>query len=458
MDAGRAKRMERVFKRVLPGIKPGKGEARANISNINRITSLLKGIVADGVEIRVVGSLAKNTNLSGTADIDIFLLFDRTLSKDAIAAKGLIYGKALARREKARLEVRYAEHPYARIYFDSLGIKLDLVPAYRLRNISERGTAVDRSPLHTEFINKSLNDRQRDDVRLLKYLLKAHNIYGAEVKTRGFSGYLCELLIYQHDSLTRLLEYFSDIRLPLCMQPLRKAISKDADILKKFNSDFVVIDPVDPERNVAAGVSKESLARFAIIAKQFVTEPSERMFFSPAFKTADSHDLMKRFADDAGLDIHLITIRVSDKSEDTIWPQLKRYSEIVRNHVEYAGFQVMIDYVWVSGTKGFVMLLTPKASMRLRLLKGPKIFSEYYVMDFLKRHKDAHGFIVKDDSVFALERSVYRTPKEAIGGAIKSRNPLKSKDLYFTSARLGAAVPKGEAVNAYFNLLNNIRI
>ncbi len=280
MDMATKKKAEQIFNRVIKIVKPSNNEIQNSIKCANEIMGMLKGIVGKEVELRVVGSLAKATNLRGSADIDIFMLFKKTLHKEDITKKGLEYSRALCKaRKNTKYEIKYAEHPYAKLHLDDYGINVDIVPAYKLDNISEMGTAVDRSPLHTEFINSNLNDKQRDDVRVLKYLLKSHGIYGAEVRIKGLSGYLCELLIHQFGSLIGLLEYMSSVKLPVCLKPLNRSVAYDESIKKKFTSEFIVIDPVDENRNVAASVSSEALAKFALISKMFISEPNISLIY-----------------------------------------------------------------------------------------------------------------------------------------------------------------------------------
>ena len=52
--------------------------------------------------------------------------------------------------------MKYAEHPYTKVVLGDRGINADIVPAYKIKDASERGTAVDRTQLHNEFVNSTL--------------------------------------------------------------------------------------------------------------------------------------------------------------------------------------------------------------------------------------------------------------------------------------------------------------
>ena len=126
------------------------------------------------------------------------------------------------------------------------GINVDIVPAYKIKNAEERGTAVDRTQLHNEFVNSNLNVRQRDEVRVLKAFLKAHGIYGAEARIEGFSGYLCELLIYHYGTFANLVTAMANLKLPLIINTgkSRKMNNENtASMLKLFGKRLIVVDP-----------------------------------------------------------------------------------------------------------------------------------------------------------------------------------------------------------------------
>ena len=85
--------------------------------------------------------------------------------------------------------VEYAEHPYVS---GKIGkFSLDIVPCYGIENCEKIISAVDRTPLHNEFLVLSNSKKNlSNDVRLLKKFLKGISVYGSDLKTAGFSGYL----------------------------------------------------------------------------------------------------------------------------------------------------------------------------------------------------------------------------------------------------------------------------
>jgi tRNA nucleotidyltransferase (CCA-adding enzyme) len=459
MEETHHKKEDEIFKRVIKIIKPSNVEIQTTIANTNKIMQLLKGIVGKDVEIKVTGSISKGTNLKGNADIDMFMLFNKKINKNEMVKKGLLYAKTLsARRKHTRYEVKYAEHPYTRVYLDDLNIKLDLVPAYKLNNIKEIGTAVDRTPLHTEFINKNLNDKQRDDVRLLKYFLKMHNLYGAEVRIKGFSGYLCELLVYTFGSINRVIDYFANTSIPIHINCINKKTEVDPLLEKKFNSQFIVIDPTDENRNVAAAVSEENLAKFIILCKSFVSNPDIRMFYEYGIDINKSEKLLNNLISKMHSDVYLCKMKVSDKSEDTVWPQLNRFSNILENEISKEEFKIFVSCSWIKKNYGYILYLAKKEYNYSKLIKGPNAYTKNYSVEFIKQHKDAFGFIVKNENIYAISKSKYTSIDEVINKIIFSDNKFRSKDIDLKTFTVTKKIPKNSYIDAYSSVINKIII
>lgn len=453
MEKAKEKKAEQIFKRVLAEIKPSKIEASATTANVNILTHRLKKIVPKNVEIMVVGSIARGTNLKGDADIDLFMLFDSSLAKEKLARLGLEYGKRLVDKKKGEhFEIKYAEHPYVRVFFSN-GIRADIVPARKIKDASNLATAVDRSPLHANFVNENLSEKQRDEVRLLKYLLKAHSIYGAEIKTGGFSGYLCELLIHQYGSLTKLLENIARLRPPVTLDPKTKTSFVDEKIAKKFNSSFVVIDPVDPDRNVAAAVTEESLARFALLSRRFISGPTIDLFYGYGYSSIKTRSMLDSFIKGSGINLFLMVLNVPDKSADVLWPQLRKAMGLFTDYLKKYGYAPYLEIPWVEGRKGFILMGLPRSKIETRLMKGPDVFKAPNPDLFLEKHKDSFGFVLQGSNLYTIESNKYPEAAEIMREIAKGRIIKLQKDVTLKGAKLFVnKIPKEYSESTYVEL------
>ena len=133
----------------------------------------------------VVGSIARHTWVRGDRDLDVFMLFDPSLSREELELQGLALARSIAGAYTDKFHEKYAEHPYINANIDDVDV--DLVPCYNVDSATKIQSAVDRTPFHTRYITDKINGLI-DDVLLLKRFTKAGGIYGSDQMTEGFSG------------------------------------------------------------------------------------------------------------------------------------------------------------------------------------------------------------------------------------------------------------------------------
>ncbi len=174
---------EGVISRYLPDpseIDRKKGIARKLMGNLDSEIRK-RGIKADTI---LVGSIARGTSLKNS-DIDIFIRFSSDYSREELERHGLELGFSIF----PKAVPRYAEHPYVSSILEDT--KVDIVPCYRIEVNSGTISSVDRTPLHTIYMQGKLDESKIKEVVLLKLFLKRQGIYGSELRTEGFSGYVC---------------------------------------------------------------------------------------------------------------------------------------------------------------------------------------------------------------------------------------------------------------------------
>jgi len=184
-----------IIDQALELVIPSKGEVEKAMKAEEELRKRLDDILKSypQLEYRFLGSYARNTWLRGNLEIDVFILFPEETPIEELERIGLEIGKAVV----DEYELRYAAHPY--VHGKVFGVEVDVVPCYKLKSPDKIKSAVDRTPFHHDWLKDRIKGKE-NDVRLLKQFLKANGIYGAEYKVRGFSGYLCELLVVFYGS------------------------------------------------------------------------------------------------------------------------------------------------------------------------------------------------------------------------------------------------------------------
>ena len=334
------------------------------------------------VEVRLDGSVAKDTWLKGDADIDIFLRVPTSLSRADLETRCL----GVARRALKGYPIieRFAEHPYIETHVES--VRVNVVPCYNVSKGQWR-SATDRTPFHTEYVITHLDPSQRKEVRLLKAFLKGVGVYGADVKVSGFSGMLCETLIMHYRSFTKTLEQAQSWKTPVTIDLEHYYAGREGEMLDLFEEPLIVIDPVDRGRNLAASISRRRLWEFVAGARAFSTKPSRSFFVARKITplgTARFRQEMQR----RGWNLLAIELGRVDTVVDVLWSQLYRTERALRNLLKQEDFNVTRSASWSNEQDLNVILLELESPtlppMRKHL--GPHVVRSQASQLFLRKH------------------------------------------------------------------------
>lgn len=331
-------------------ITPGREEHRKEKELVERVFKKLERFDIKPV---VVGSVAKKTDLRGDKDIDIFIMFPRETPRKELEEKGIDIGKKVFRSLRAKYEIDYAEHPYVVGNYE--GYRVEIVPCYRTRKPQ---SAVDRTPHHTRYIQKKLrrNNELRKDILLLKQFMKGTGVYGAEAKIQGFSGYLAELLCIHYGSFKKTLKAASEWRFNLVIDPENLWENKKALSYFFPDASLVVIDPTDENRNVAAAVSEQSMARFIHASRKFIENPGMDYFFPPERKTP-AKDGLRRRINKRGTKLMAIRFTHGRINPNILYSQLRKTRNSIVKQIEGYEFKILNSDIWTDEKKLSIILL-----------------------------------------------------------------------------------------------------
>ena len=389
--------MRKVLEKVLKRIVPGEKE-RLEVEGIAREVEVRIGeFLPMGAKTMLTGSVVKGTFLAGEGDVDLFVLFPHSFSKELMFEE--VKEAVENAYPKAKIEIAYAEHPYVKFFLK--GKKVDVVPAYLMVEGERVKSAVDRSQLHTRYVLEEMGEGQKDEVRLLKRFLKANGLYGAEIKTLGFSGYLCELLVIAYGDFEGVLKAASGWRGKVALD-LEGHYSNEREMMKKFPQQFIVVDPVDSERNVAAPVSAENFARFVEVCGRFLKNPTEEFFFPRKISVANILKWLE------GRNFYGIEFSNEKMVDDVLWGQIRRVSSAFGVFLEQNGFTVLGSHSFSDGKKTVLFYelkerkLPPKKEVR-----GPELKMKEGCAKFRAKHKSAK-ILEREGRIFAIEKRKWR--------------------------------------------------
>jgi len=415
-----------VIREVLRRIKPSEEEKNHMNNVLSKVVSTLQEelkSIEPEADVLIEGSVAKDTWLSGETDADVFVRFPVRWKKDEMGKTLIDRVKSAFGSEKCRL--RFAEHPYVTVRIE--GINVDIVPCYRVEKGDYR-SATDRTVFHTEFVREKLSPEMRDEARLLKKFFKGIGVYGAEIKTRGFSGFLVELLIYSLGGFEETLKKLESFKPPLILDPGELYKGREEELYRKARDSLIcVIDPVDELRNVAAAVNGESLSIAQYAAHLMLKRPSVR-FFYPTYRS--SKEELREIVKSKGLSMLSITIPAWTEIPDILWGQAYRLLSRISVFLEDNGFRVLMDKAWSDEEKNVVLLFILEEVEKRAAIPhaGPPYFSNnvpIFIDEYLNNERTLVQPFPRNGRWWAIVRPKTRDVKEAISKAFSSSEFLK---------------------------------
>lgn len=366
---------------------PTSSEENILLNCADRVKKKLNSYILDHglghyiTEIVFGGSFAKGTWLRNETDIDIFVKFNSDVDYERFET----YGKQIGMQSLIEYSpyLRYADHPYVEAVID--GIKVNIVPCFDVP-FGEWKSAADRSPFHTSYMVTNLNKDRKNQVRVLKRFLKSLKIYGAEISTEGFSGYVCEVLILKFGSFLSTVEFFSKYLGNETVIKIDESTTPEERYKDLHKSFVTILDPVDQNRNLGSAISTLSVATLIQASRKFITIPSTEYFTvnSSNFTVDNSlKNLLSSF-------ILIIEFRYTYRPLDVIWGQLKKLTKSIVRFSESYGFKILKSACSVSEKENhcvIALLLESATISSLSIKMGPEILRTQDVEKFIEVNK-----------------------------------------------------------------------
>jgi tRNA nucleotidyltransferase (CCA-adding enzyme) len=384
------KNYQSVLREVLKEITPTNEEIKKLHSVAKDVfTTAKKEARKVHADVMLAGSITRDTWLPGKKEFDLFILFPPKLKTKELEKKGLALGKKIFIKLGGTWRIDYAQHPYVSGNID--GIEVDIVPSYNVKSAEQLQSAVDRTPFHVRYIEKKLKKNMSSQVRLLKQFLTSHNLYGADAKTLGFSGYVCELLVIKYKNFINVLKEISKWK-PIEIIDIEKFYNKKEyhNLIKKYGKILILIDPTDKTRNTTAAVSSENFFKFIKLAKEFLQNPLKEYFVTRhEMPISDSEFILNQIQ--RRTELIFVKFKPPSTVPDILWPQLRRFAERLQSILEETRyeFKVLKKDVY-SDEKDLAIVLLEMEVSKLPLVQkriGPRVTDLDDSHRFLEKYK-----------------------------------------------------------------------
>jgi len=402
--------MKKLLLDVLKNTVPDKEYEKEILSKASKIIQALNKGLPNTKSI-LGGSGAKGTSLK-TFDADIFVKFNYKKFSDKSDKLSDILEKFLKKKFKI-----YRLHG-SRDYFQIKENKFtfEIVPILDIKKSEQAKNITDVSPLHSNFVLK--HKKLTDEMRLAKQFFKSAKVYGAESYIRGFSGYVCEILIVSYGSFSKLIRAVSkwEERTVIDVKGYYKRKNVFSEINKsKLTSPLIVIDPVQKDRNAAAALDYEKFDLLKLRATRFLKNPSSTFF---DIETLEKEGIKKKYPKSK-----LIMLKANPlkKKHDVAGAKMLKAFHFLKTMMNSYGFKVEhSDMLWHSGKDSLFYYVLKNDTLPKKIeVSGPPLKFKENALLFKKKHKKT---FVKGKRLFALESREFTKAKDYVKSVIKIAN------------------------------------
>jgi len=397
---------EAVTARVADRVTPDAAERERLRAAVDDLTRRVRDAVDDlPVEASVVqvGSTARGTWLADDRDIDLFVQFPADLDRADLERYGLDVGRAALPDGHEE----YAEHPY--VTGEIGGFDVDLVPCYDVADATAIQSAVDRTPFHDAYLQERLDSTLARDVRLFKAFLTGIGAYGSDLRTRGFSGYLSELLVLEYGGFEPLLRAAADWQPPVRLDPENHGTVT-------FDDPLVVIDPTDPERNVAAVCAAENVARLQHYARFLLADPQESLF-TPSEPDPLDAAAVRTHLDRRGTTPVAVVFETPALVDDQLYPQLRKSLDGITGELDRRGFAPLRSVTFADGRAVLLVELAVAELSAVERHDGPPVHVRDHATGFYDAYadRDVYGPFLDGDRYVVEREREFTSPDDLLG-------------------------------------------
>jgi tRNA nucleotidyltransferase (CCA-adding enzyme) len=426
---------QKVLSEVLEKITPTEAQRNEKRKITNMVLEAARKVLPPHVGVTLAGSYTRDTWLLDKREFDLFMLFPESTSRRDLETEGIEIGRKIVRAAGGTHEIAYAEHPYVRAKIK--GFDVDIVPCYKVGSAAKIKSAVDRTPFHNTYVSEHLNPKLSGEVRLLKTFAKAQGFYGSDNKTLALSGYLCELMIIKYGSFM----HFCDAASRWEPGMIEIDIKHHRPAGLKFDRHpLVVIDPVDPKRNVGAVVSPANFTLIVKSCREFLGSPSA-LFFEKRKPSASGAKISAAFRERATNPVVIVFSRPA-YVDDIIWPQMRKTARRLVDILKEYEFGIIGHDVWADEKECAILIECAEFCLpNVRIIHGPPVFAIRNRDQFITKYRKAGRLWVEDNIWSAEVRRKFTRPEHKIKDTLS--DPLEELKEKGIASHMAEAAAKG---------------
>jgi len=175
-----------------------------------------------------------------------------------------------------------------------------------------------------------------------------------------------------------------------------------------FDDPLVVIDPTDPDRNVAAVCSAKNVARLQHYAREFLADPDLSLFFPSDREPLTAAEVRQRLASRETTPTAVV-FETPDIVDDQLYPQLRKSLDGIESGLTTQGFEVFRSEVLVDDAGETAVLLFELSVAELPAVErheGPPVSVREHATGFFDAYVDDESCVgpFLDGDRYVVER------------------------------------------------------
>jgi tRNA nucleotidyltransferase (CCA-adding enzyme) len=190
------------------------------------------------------------------------------------------------------------------------------------------------------------------------------------------------------------------------------------------NVDLVVIDPVDPNRNLAAALRPVKLWNFVAAGREFLRNPGLWYFFPPKFKPRTRLQFSKQI-DDTGREVFAVLFKHPVLVPDVLWGQLMKLERSMLEIMAREDFHAYRSTLWSDEKKESAILVESDQTKlpAVKVQRGPPVSKGSDSIAFLEKHlrarDTARGPCIEGDRWMVEKKRKITTIGELVKAAVR---------------------------------------
>ncbi len=385
--------MDKTLAKIKKQITPSKKEYQEISKIIKEVKAKINSIAKKrkyAVEVFVGGSVGKNTWLPGLHDIDFFLRFNFRKYQNSDEKISNYSEEILLNCFEQVLRLHGSRDYFQTTYKN---YDLEFVPTLKISKPKQAKNITDASPLHVIWAEKKFKNNKKlsSEIRLAKKFFKSAKVYGAESYINGFSGHVIDILTIYYKTFKNLVKTIPNWESGIIID-IENHYKNRNELLSEMNnsklySPLIIVDPIQPERNCAAALSKENLKKIKSHAKKFLKYPSEKYFEEEEISLSS----LKSIAKKNKKKLIYIEAEPENENQDVAGAKIIKHFNYLLKQATLNDFEIINpDWDWNKDidTNFRLWFFTSKKSLpKKKILWGPPITAK---KEFINSFKNKH--------------------------------------------------------------------